>query len=131
MLSGESMPVDKSPGSPLTGGSINRNGSIVMKATRIGEETTLARIIRLVEDAQGSRPPHRPAGRRDFRVFRLGGAGGRHGYAARLAGFRRRIRFSARIRACRIGHRLSLRARTGDADRGDRRNRARRTVGNP
>lgn len=57
MLSGESMPVDKSPGSPLTGGSINRNGSIVMKATRIGEETTLARIIRLVEDAQGSRPP--------------------------------------------------------------------------
>ena len=57
MLSGESMPVDKSPGSPLTGGSINRNGSIVMKATRIGAETTLARIIRLVEDAQGSRPP--------------------------------------------------------------------------
>jgi len=57
MLSGESMPVDKSPGDPLTGGSINRNGSIVMKATRTGEETTLARIIKLVEDAQGSRPP--------------------------------------------------------------------------
>ncbi|MBS1455362.1 MAG: cadmium-translocating P-type ATPase [Lentisphaeria bacterium] len=57
MLTGESMPVDKSPGDPLTGGSINRNGSIVMRATRIGEETTLARIIKLVEDAQGSRPP--------------------------------------------------------------------------
>jgi len=57
MLSGESMPVDKSPGDPLTGGAINRNGSIVMRATRIGEETTLARIIKLVEDAQGSRPP--------------------------------------------------------------------------
>ncbi len=57
MLSGESMPVDKSPGDPLTGGAINRNGSIVMRATRIGEGTTLARIIKLVEDAQGSRPP--------------------------------------------------------------------------
>ena len=57
MLSGESMPVDKVPGDPLTGGSINRNGSIVMQATRVGDETTLARIIKLVEDAQGSRPP--------------------------------------------------------------------------
>ena len=57
MLTGEPLPVDKSPGDPLTGGSINRNGSIVMRATRIGEETTLARIIKLVEEAQGSRPP--------------------------------------------------------------------------
>ncbi len=57
MLSGESMPVDKAPGASLTGGSINRNGSITMRATRIGAETTLARIIQLVEDAQGSRPP--------------------------------------------------------------------------
>ncbi len=57
MLTGEPLPVDKFPGDSLTGGSICRNGSIVMRATRIGEETTLARIIKLVEDAQGSRPP--------------------------------------------------------------------------
>ena len=57
MLTGEPLPVDKFPGDPLTGGSINRNGSLVMRATRIGEETTLARIIKLVEEAQGSRPP--------------------------------------------------------------------------
>lgn len=57
MLSGESMPIDKVPGDPLTGGSINRNGSILMRALRVGDETTLAHIIKLVEDAQGSRPP--------------------------------------------------------------------------
>lgn len=57
MLTGESMPVDKAPGSEVTGASINRQGSVVYRATRIGEEATLARIIKMVEDAQGSKAP--------------------------------------------------------------------------
>src|SRR5438445_681280 len=57
MLTGESLPVDKAPGAPVFGGSVNRTGSFVFRATRVGAETTLARIVRLVEEAQGSRAP--------------------------------------------------------------------------
>ena len=56
MLTGESIPVEKNPGSRIVGGSINKNGTVRFKATRVGKDTTLARIIKLVEDAQGSRP---------------------------------------------------------------------------
>ncbi|WP_279586584.1 heavy metal translocating P-type ATPase [Nitratidesulfovibrio liaohensis] len=57
MLTGESLPVTKSPGDPVAGGTINRHGSFVMRAERVGADTVLARIIRLVQDAQGSKAP--------------------------------------------------------------------------
>ncbi|MCG8637306.1 MAG: heavy metal translocating P-type ATPase [Desulfobacterales bacterium] len=57
MLTGESIPVDKTAGDPVTGASINQNGSIRYRAERVGKETALARIIKLVEDAQGSKAP--------------------------------------------------------------------------
>src|SRR5262249_60458849 len=57
MLTGESLPVEKGPGSSVVGGSVNRTGSIVFRATRVGADTVLARIIRLVEEAQGSKAP--------------------------------------------------------------------------
>ena len=57
MLTGESIPVDKGPGDQLTGGTINKNGALTFKAERVGADTALARIIRLVEDAQGSKAP--------------------------------------------------------------------------
>ena len=57
MLTGESLPVEKTPESSVFGGTVNRAGSIVFRATRVGAHTTLARIIRLVEEAQGSRAP--------------------------------------------------------------------------
>jgi P-type Cu+ transporter len=57
MLSGEPMPVDKTSGSSVTGGTINGHGMLKFRATRVGKTTALARIIRLVQDAQGSKAP--------------------------------------------------------------------------
>jgi Cu+-exporting ATPase len=57
MLTGESLPLEKAPESTVVAGTINGTGSFVFRATRVGGETTLARIIRLVEEAQGSRAP--------------------------------------------------------------------------
>ncbi len=57
MLTGESMPVEKVVDSPLFGGSLNGNGALTMLAEKVGDETVLARIVRLVEDAQGSKAP--------------------------------------------------------------------------
>jgi Cu+-exporting ATPase len=57
MLTGESMPVSKKPGDEAYAGTINRSGSFTFRATRVGAQTALAQIIRLVEEAQGSKAP--------------------------------------------------------------------------
>ncbi len=57
MLTGESIPVEKSEGDRVTGGSINKNGTITFETKTIGKDTVLAQIIKLVEDAQGSKAP--------------------------------------------------------------------------
>lgn len=57
MLTGESMPVDKKAGDKVYAASINKNGMIRFKATKVGADTALAQIIKLVEDAQGSKAP--------------------------------------------------------------------------
>ena len=57
MLTGESIPVEKNEGSNVVGASINKNGTIKFKATRVGKDTTLANIIKFVEYAQGSKAP--------------------------------------------------------------------------
>ncbi|NLO08357.1 MAG: copper-translocating P-type ATPase [Clostridiales bacterium] len=57
MLTGESIPVEKHSGDTVIGASINKNGSIHYKATRVGKDTALSQIIKLVEDAQGSKAP--------------------------------------------------------------------------
>lgn len=57
MLTGESIPVDKEPGSQVIGGSLNGNGALYVEVARTGEDTTLAKIIRFVEDAQEKKAP--------------------------------------------------------------------------
>ncbi|MDR0730757.1 MAG: heavy metal translocating P-type ATPase, partial [Treponema sp.] len=57
MLTGESMPVDKKPGDPVYGATMNVNGLLRFRATKVGSDTALAQIIRLVEDAQSSKAP--------------------------------------------------------------------------
>ncbi len=57
MLTGEPLPVEKTPGDTVTGGTLNRNGTLVIQAAKVGEETVLARIVAMVASAQRSRAP--------------------------------------------------------------------------
>ncbi len=57
MLTGESLPVDKRPGDPVIGATVNKNGSLKIRASKVGQETALSQIIRIVEEAQGSKAP--------------------------------------------------------------------------
>src|SRR5436309_713159 len=64
MLTGESVPVEKSAGDDVAGGTINASGTLRFRATRVGADTALAQIVRLVEEAQGSKAPiQRPVDR--------------------------------------------------------------------
>ena len=55
MLTGESIPIDKTIGDPVIGATINKNGSLQIKATNVGKDTALAQIVKVVEEAQGSK----------------------------------------------------------------------------
>lgn len=57
MITGEHIPAEKNPGSQVTGGTVNGTGSFLMRAERVGSDTLLAQIVRMVTEAQRSRPP--------------------------------------------------------------------------
>jgi Cu+-exporting ATPase len=57
MLTGESLPVEKTAGAEVSGGTLNQSGTLRFRATRVGADTMLAQIVRLVEEAQGSKAP--------------------------------------------------------------------------
>jgi len=57
MLTGESMPVKKEPGATVVGASINKSGSFRYKATKVGTDSALAQIVKLVQEAQNSKAP--------------------------------------------------------------------------
>ena len=56
-LTGESIPVDKEKGDPVSAATLNRSGFLVCEATRVGEDTTLSQIIRMVSDAAATKAP--------------------------------------------------------------------------
>ncbi len=57
MITGEAIPADKNPGDPVTGATINQTGAIIARALRVGKETLLARIVKMVEEAQADKAP--------------------------------------------------------------------------
>ena len=69
MLTGESLPVEKGPGDPIIGATLNKLGLLKFEATKVGKETALAQIIRLVEQAQGSKAPIQKLADRVSAVF--------------------------------------------------------------
>ena len=69
MLTGEPAPVEKTEGAEVTGGTVNGTGSFVFEATRVGAETVLAQIVRLVQEAQGQKPPIQALADRVVAVF--------------------------------------------------------------
>ena len=69
MLTGEPEPVLKGPGDPVTGGTFNGSGSLVFRVSRVGRDTVLARIIQMVEEAQGSKAPIQALADRVSAVF--------------------------------------------------------------
>ena len=117
MLTGEPIPVLKEEGAEVIGATMNTTGSFTFRATKVGAETALAQIIRLVEQAQGSQAPHRAPGRRDRLLLRAGGHRHRRRHVPRLA--RPRTLALAQLRPAqlrgRAGHRVPLRPGPGDA----------------
>jgi Cu+-exporting ATPase len=69
MLTGESLPVEKGPGDVVIGATLNKAGSFAFRATKVGKDTTLAQIVRLVEQAQGSKAPMQRLADRISEVF--------------------------------------------------------------
>jgi heavy metal translocating P-type ATPase len=69
MLTGESVPVDKGPGDPVFGATINQQGLLVVEATRVGSETALHQIVRMVEEAQATKAPSQKLADRISGVF--------------------------------------------------------------
>ena len=85
MVTGEPIPVEKEPGDRVTGGTVNGTGSFIMRAERVGADTLLAQIVRMVGEAQRSRAPIQRLADRVVGVLRAGGRGGRVVTASRGA----------------------------------------------
>ena len=118
MLTGESLPVEKAKGDAVTGGTLNRNGTLVMRAEKVGADTMLSRIVEMVAKAQRSRAPIQGLADKVSVLFRAGRRAGRHPFLCRLDSFRPAAQPGLRNRRGRLGadHRLSLRAGARHAD---------------
>ena len=131
MVTGEPMPVEKEPGARVTGGTVNGTGTLLMRAERVGGDTLLAQIVRMVGEAQRSRAPIQRLADRDRGLVRAG----RRRWSRSLAfvglerlGTGAAAGARAGQRRRRADHRLPVRARPGDADGHHGRHRPRRAA---
>ena len=131
MITGEPIPVEKTKGSRVTGGTVNGTGSVVMRAERVGSDTLLAQIVRMVAEAQRSRAP----------IQKLADVVAGYFVPAvvlvavitfivwAMFGPEPSMAYAVAQRRRRVDHRLPLRARLGDADVDHGRHRTRRDSG--
>ena len=134
MLTGESVPVTKTAGDTVIGATINRTGTLVIKVTAAGEDSTLAQIIRLVEEAQGAQAPMQRLADRVSAWFVPAVLADRARDVHRLVRLRARrpgARPGHRHRDRRPHHRLPLRAGPGHTDRRHGRHRQGRRARHP
>ena len=112
MLTGESMPVEKSAGDAVTGATINKNGSLVIEAGKVGADTVLSQIVAMVSNARRSRAPIQGLADRVAGGLRANRGGPSHNRLHRLAGLRAAARadLCRRLGRVRPDHRLPLRA---------------------
>ena len=94
MVTGEPMPVEKTPGARVTGGTVNGTGTFVMRAERVGSDTLLAQIVRMVGEAQRSRAPIQRLADRVVGVLRARGRRRRGAGVRRVGGLSARSRGS-------------------------------------
>ena len=123
MLTGESVPVEVGPGDAVVGATVNAGGRLVVRATRVGADTQLAQMARLVEEAQNGKARGAAAGRPDLRVFVPIVIALAAGHAGLLARHRRPVDGGVHRRGRRADHRLPVRAGPGHADRAAGRHR--------
>ena len=134
MLTGESMPVEKAAGDVVIGATLNRTGSLVIRTRAVGQDTTLAQIVRLVEDAQGSKAPMQRLADQVSSWFIpvvLALAALTFAGWAVFGPGRRPLDAGHRHHHRRHHHRLPVRARAGHADRHHGRHRQGRRARNP
>ena len=123
IVTGESIPVEKSPGSEVIGGSINQTGSLLVEVTRIGEDSFLRQVARHVEEAKGHEARHRGRRRPHPQGLRAGRARDRRRRVSVLGVCPGNLVGRAPLGACdirgghRAGHGLSLCPRHGDSAR--------------
>ncbi len=131
MLTGEPMPVSKAAGDRVIGGTVNRTGAFRYRATTLGEASVLARIVRLMRDAQSTRAPIQALADRISAVFVPVVIGLAVATFARLVGAGRHGADRPRLRRSRhrADHRLPVRDGTGGADRRDGGQRPRGVAG--